>query len=163
MHPEAMEWASRFSTGELIHVLDIGGRDINGTPKALWPNATYTVLDIRPGLGVDIAADAATWIPDREYDLIVAMEVFEHTASWPAICATALKACRTGGMFIATMAGPGRPAHSAVDGLFSLHPGEHYESVAADELERVLLDVGWRDVIVDSQQSPADTRAVATK
>lgn len=164
MHPEAMAWLAQHATDEPVSVLDLGGRNINGSARDVFPNATdYTVLDIIDGAGVDVVADAAEWDPPRTWDVVVAAEVFEHTSVWPAICATALKACQPGGRFIATMAGPGRPAHSAIDGQFRLFPGEHYRNVAADELRAVLEQAGWTDVVVDSRPSPADTRAVATK
>lgn len=168
MHEQAYAWVAKYATGGPVTVLDLGGRDINGSVRPLFPSATmYTVLDIRPGdrpEDVDIIADAAEWNPDdRRWDVVVACEVFEHTASWPAICRTAFKACRPGGLFVVTTAGPGRPAHSGIDGQFRLHPGEHYANVPASELERVLTEVGWRDVVVDSQPSPADTRSVATR
>lgn len=165
MHDAAMQWIAKHATDDPVSVLDLGGRDINGNPRHLWPNATvYTCLDIRPGEGVDIVADAASWDPDgRRWDVVIAAEIFEHTATWPAICRTALKACAAGGRFIVTTAGPGRPPHSAIDGEFRLHPGEHYANVPAPELERVLVEAGWSGVVVDSQPSPADTRAVATR
>lgn len=163
MHSEAMQWIARYATEAEVTVLDLGGRDINGSPRGLWPNATrYTVLDVLPGDGVDIVADAATWEPDDQWDVVCAAEIFEHTASWPAICRTAYRACKPGGTFIVTTAGPGRPPHSMHDGLFRLLPGEHYANVPAFELERVLNETGFHDVIVDSQPMPADTRAVAT-
>jgi 2-polyprenyl-3-methyl-5-hydroxy-6-metoxy-1,4-benzoquinol methylase len=159
-----MQWIAKHATDDEVTVLDLGGRDINGSARDAFPNATrYTVLDILPGEGVDIVADAATWEPDELYDVICAAEIFEHTASWPAICRTAYVACKPGGRFIVTTAGPGRPPHSAIDGLFRLHPGEHYANVPASELERVLVETGFKDVTVDSQPSPADTRAVATR
>ena len=164
MHAEAYAWVQQHATTQPVSVLDIGGRDINGSSRTLFPNATvYRVLDIAAGPNVDIVADAATWTPDGEYDVVVCTEVFEHTASWPQICATALKACAPGGTFIATMAGPGRPVHSAVDGGWTLHPGEHYENVAPADLRAVLEDCGWQDVVVDRRDSPADVRAVAVR
>lgn len=165
MHAEAMAWIAAYADNLApVHVLDLGGRDLNGSPKPLWPNArTYTVVDILPGDGVDVVADAATWEPPHQWDVIISAECFEHTAAWPAIVRTAHKACRPGGRFIVTCAGPGRPPHSAIDGMFRLHPGEHYANVPAAELQRVLHETGWRDVLVDSQPSPADTRAIATR
>jgi SAM-dependent methyltransferase len=164
MHAEAYAWIAQHATDEPVTVLDLGGRSVNGSPRALFPNATeYLVVDIRDGEGVDIVADAATYEPDRQYDCVVSSETFEHTASWPAICRTAYKACKPGGRFIVTTAGPGRPPHSGIDGEFRLHPGEHYANVPAFELERVLTETGWRTVVIDSQPNPADTRAVATK
>lgn len=164
MHAEALAWIAGHSTNLPVRVLDLGGRDVNGSPRHLFPNATvYTCLDILPGEGVDIVADAGTWEPDAEWDYVVSAEVFEHTANWAAICRTAHKACAPGGKFIVTTAGPGRPPHSAIDGGGRLYPGEHYANVPARELERVLVETGWREITVDSQPSPADTRSVATK
>lgn len=164
MHAEAFEWVRRHANTDAVTVLEIGGRDINGSPRALFPNATvYRVLDIADGPNVDIVADAATWTPDDEYDVVVCTEVFEHTPHWRDICATAYKACRPGGKFIATMAGPGRPAHSAVDGGWSLYPGEHYANVHPEELRQALEACGWRDVVVDQRSNPADVRTVAVR
>jgi hypothetical protein len=161
MHAEAMQWVTRYSSGQPVDVLDIGGRFINGSPRGLFPFAAYTVLDIRDGTNVDIVADAATWTPDREYDVVVCCEVFEHTDVWPQICATAHKACKPGGYLVVTCAGPGRAVHSGVDGGPRLHQGEHYANVEPDELRQVLDGCGWRDVLVD--QYGLDVRAHATK
>lgn len=165
MHNEAYEWvrqhAALVPSGGVV--LDIGGRDINGSTRTLFDTRDWTVLDILPGPNVNIVADAATWTPDREYDAIVCTEVFEHAPSWPSICATAFKACKPGGVIIATMAGPGRPEHSAVDGGWSLHPGEYYGNVDPDELRFVLETCGWEDITVDQRTNPADVRVVAHK
>lgn len=164
MHSEAYQWVADHAPRDAAAVLDIGGRNINGTVRSLFPAATvYTALDIAAGPEVDIVADAAAWTPDREYDVVVCCEVFEHTADWRRICDTALAACRPGGMFIATMAGPGRPEHSAVDGGWTLHPGEYYGNVDPFELSAVLQRGGWTNVTVDQRMSPADVRAVAIK
>ncbi|HEY3650451.1 MAG TPA: methyltransferase domain-containing protein [Streptosporangiaceae bacterium] len=165
MHAEALEWIAKHATGDPVTVLDIGGRDLNGSPRRLFPAAaTYTVLDIRPGEDVDIVADAATWDPSGQaWDLVICAETFEHTASWRAICRTAYAACAPGGRLIVTTAAPGRAPHSAVDGAFRLLPGEHYANIRPAELGRVLAGAGWADVVVDVQPSPADVRAVAAK
>lgn len=163
MHPEAHAWVAAYATAEPVTVLDVGGRNINGSNRDLFPAAAYTVLDIADGPGVDIIADAATWTPDREYDLVLCTEVFEHTPDWRQIIATCHKACRAGGRLVLTMAGPGRAEHSAVDGGWTLHPGEHYANIHPDELRQALEAAGWRDITVDRQDSPADVRASAIK
>lgn len=164
MHAEALEFVARFATVDPVVVLDIGGRDINGTTRHLYPNADpYVVLDIADGPNVDVVADAAAWTPDRTYDVVLCTEVFEHTQAWPAIVATARAALRPGGLFVATMAGPGRPPHSAVDGGWTLHPGEHYANVHPDELRQVLASQGWADVEVNVRSQPADVRCVARR
>jgi SAM-dependent methyltransferase len=164
MHAQAYNWVARYYTEAPVAVLDLGGRDINGSVRKLFPGARlYIVLDIAPGENVDVVADASTWAPDREYDVVVSCETFEHTPEWPAICATAFKALRPGGMFLATMAGPGRPEHSGIDGGWTLHPGEHYRNVRPGALRATLLACGFARVVVDQQYDPADVRAMAVK
>jgi SAM-dependent methyltransferase len=159
-----MAWIAKWATGEPVSVLDIGGRDLNGSPQQLFPAAAYTVLDLRPGDDVDIVADASTWDPGgQQWDVVVCAETFEHAAGWRAICRTAYAACAPGGRLIVTTAAPGRPPHSAVDGEFRLLPGEHYANIRPAELERVLTAAGWSDVVIDVQPAPADVRATAVK
>jgi SAM-dependent methyltransferase len=163
MHNEAYAWVAAHATTDPVTVLDIGGRNINGTVRPAFPAARFTILDIAPGDGVDIVANAAEWTPDQSYDVVTCSEVFEHTPDWRGIVETAYAALRPGGRFIATMAGPGRPPHSAVDGGWWLHPGEHYANIEPAELKDALVAAGFVDVEVDQQFSPCDVRAVATR
>lgn len=163
MHPEAHQWVAAHATTEPVMVLDIGGRNVNGTVRDLFPESAYTALDVRPGDGVDIVADAAVWHPDgRAWDVVVCTEVFEHTPDWKLICATAYAALRDGGMFVATMAGPGRPEHSAVDGG-PLQTGEYYDNIEPDDLYAALTACGFREIVVDEQHNPNDVRCVAVR
>lgn len=164
MHDEAYAWVRAHALDGQLDVLDIGGRNINGSVRDLFPDATYTAMDIRPGDGVDIVADAATWHPgDRLWDVVVCTEVFEHTTDWKLICVTAFTSLRPDGRFIATMAGPGRPEHSAVDGGWRLHPGEYYGNVEPGDLRAVLEACGFTEIEVDQQFGPCDVRCVAVK
>jgi SAM-dependent methyltransferase len=163
VHAQAHAWVARYGTTGPVKVLDIGGRNINGTVRGLFPAADYTSLDIIAGDGVDIVADASTWTPTREYDLVVCCEVFEHTDVWPQIIDTAYAALRPGGLFVATMAGPGRAPHSAIDGSHQLYPGEWYANVEPDELRAVLDKAGFVDVTVDQLLQAGDVRCVATR
>ena len=52
-------------TGDPRAGLDIGGRDVNGTARDWFANTYWRGLDIRPGPGVDIVADATTWQAHR--------------------------------------------------------------------------------------------------
>lgn len=163
MHAEAFAWVAQHATQDEVTVLDLGGRNVNGSIRDLFPNATkYVAVDIREGDGVDVVADASTWVPDAEYDVVVSTETFEHTAVWPEICITAFKALKPAGRLILTMAGPGRSEHSAIDGG-PLRPGEYYGNVDPEHLKHILVSAGFKDVVVDSRVSPADTRALATK
>jgi hypothetical protein len=161
MHTAAYEWVAGYSTRDPLRVLDIGGRNINGSPRGLFPHAAYTVLDCLDGEGVDIVADAATWKPDRGYDLVLCVEVFEHAERWRDILVTAYKALLPGGEIVVTCAGPGRAPHSALDGTWCLQPGEWYGNVEPDDLAAGLKAAGFRSIIVD--QLGADVRAHAWK
>jgi SAM-dependent methyltransferase len=155
MHPEAREFVARYarpSPGLLV--LDIGGRDMNGSARDLWPGADYTSMDIAAGPGVDVVADAAEWNPDWQphegFDVVVCCEVFEHAKAWPEIVATAYKALRPGGMFLVTCAGPNRAPHSGRRALPpEPDPDEHYANVYAGQLADVLYVTGFVDLAVD--------------
>lgn len=160
MHPEVLQWVSRWATSEPITVLDIGGQDMNGSCRHLFPAAEYVSLDIAAGRGVDVVADAATWTPDRAYDVVVCCEVFEHTPEWPAMCKTAFEACRAGGVFVATCAGPGRHPHSG-RAATPLQPGEYYQNLDVAGLCGGLKSAGFAEVHI--QQAGLDLRASARR
>ena len=65
MHPEAWHWLDaqiRPLLAGAARVVDLGGRNVNGSPRALFGAAThYSVVDVRAGEGVDIVADAGAW------------------------------------------------------------------------------------------------------
>lgn len=164
MHEQAFSWAAQFRTTEDLAVLDIGGRDLNGSTRPLFPNANpYHVLDILPGAGVDFVADAADWRPEdgRKYDLVITTETFEHAKRWPEIIKTAWDVLRPGGWLIFTCAGPGRPPHSGHAAVWELAPGEWYENVSAEQIREVLADQGWESI--EARQLGLDTQGVAIK
>lgn len=160
MHAEALVWVAAFARecGDPARVLDLGGRNVNGSPRAFFPSAEYVTVDILPG--ADITADAASWVPDQEYDVVVSTETFEHAEAWRGIVRTAYEAARRGGFFIATCAGPGRAPHSGVDGE-QVREWEHYGNVSAAELAAALTDAGWE--ILACEERGEDTRAFAVK
>ena len=138
MHPAVAEWVAAHAPDGPVTVLDIGGRDINGTVRHLFhPDSVWTVIDLRPGPNVDVVADFTTYTHPTEVDVVVCCEVFEHTLVWPQLVAAAAKALKPGGRFLCTCAGPGRAPHSGVDGN-EVKPGEHYANVSAQELAPVL-------------------------
>jgi len=164
VHEQAFSWAAQFRTTEDLAVLDIGGRDLNGSTRPLFPNANpYHVLDILPGAGVDFVADAADWRPEdgRKYDLVITTETFEHAKRWPEIIKTAWDVLRPGGWLIFTCAGPGRPPHSGHAAVWELAPGEWYENVSAEQIREVLADQGWESI--EARQLGLDTQGVAIK
>lgn len=139
MHPQAYRWLAHTIQAfglETATVVDLGGRDVNGTVHRLFTTRPF-VIDIRPGDGVDVVADAADWKPDTEFGVALCTEVFEHTPRWPEIIATAHAALAPGGVLLATCASRDRPPHSAIDGG-PLRDGEFYRNVSSDELTDAL-------------------------
>lgn len=166
MHTEVLDWVGQFRTDEDLSVLDIGGRDLNGSTRALFPNANpYHVLDLRPGPNVDIVADAATWdfrsTGYGPYDLVLTTETFEHAEHWPDIIATAHAILRPGGWLIFTCAGPGRPTHSGVEAVQGLIGDEWYANVSPQEIRAVLEEQGWTDI--ETHLRGLDTQGKAVK
>jgi SAM-dependent methyltransferase len=162
VHEQVLSWVGQFRTDEDLAVLDIGGRDLNGSTRFLFPNANpYHVLDVLPGLNVDFVADAADWKPQRSYDLVVCTETFEHAKRWREIVLTAWDALRPGGWFIFTCAGPGRPPHSGVEAVWGLIGDEWYANVSPEEIQAELVDQGWAEIA--TRQQGLDTQGKAIK
>jgi len=149
MHPAAFEYVrDRVVEYDLApaRVLDFGGRNINGTTRALFPDAEVVGIDIAPGDGVDMVANVAT-VDAGPADLVVSTELLEHTPEGPEIVANARRHLSGHGVFIATMAAPGRPVHGAQGG--PLEPGEWYRNVEPNELDDWLGAAGFSAWLVD--------------
>lgn len=169
MHQAVIDWVAQFRSLDDLAVLDLGGRDLNGSTRPLFPNANpYHVLDIAAGPNVDIVADAADWQPvfsdgtsEAGYDLVLCTETFEHAPRWAQIIETAWKALRPGGWLIFTCAGPGRPAHSGVAPQWELIGDEWYRNVSPEEIREVLHVQGWTEIEV--RLLGTDTQGKAVK
>lgn len=144
-----------------VHVLDLGGRDVNGTTRPLFPGADrYVSVDIAEGRGVDIVCDAAELDLRDRFDVVMSTELLEHAERGAEIVATAFKHLKPGGWFVATMAGPGRKPHSA-DGSHVMSPWEFYRNVSRDLLDSWLVAAGfeWREI----DETHMDMRCVAQR
>lgn len=160
MHTAAMEYVAQWATDEPIRVLDLGGRDVNGSPRSLFPNAHYWSIDLIDGPGVDEIADASIWRGEQgPYDLVLCCEVFEHTRDWPQILWTAKLHCERRGRLVVTCAGLWRAAHSGIDGSPMLKPHEYYHNIDEGRLFDCLLAGGW--YVEDCAQRGEDVQATA--
>lgn len=160
MHDQVLDFCRRHANAGPGTGVELGGRDVNGNARGLWPNVDWTVVDITVGPGVDIAADARTWVPDREYDVALCTEVLEHVEDWQLIVNTAAKALRVGGYLVVTCAGPGRAPHSGREAT-GLQPDEYYRNIDPNELHDALRLSGMEPV--ECHQLGLDTQAVAVR
>lgn len=163
MHAEAYTYVADMVAARNLDggdVLDLGGREVNGSIRGLFPRATqYLTVDIEPHSTVDVVCDAAELdLPDR-FDVVVSTECFEHTERAREIIATAWRHLVPGGVFVATMAGPGREPHSATGGPDV--GGEFYRNVEPADLEDWLEAAGFDEWTVD--QLETDVRCVAVR
>jgi SAM-dependent methyltransferase len=140
MHPAAYHYvagqSSLIVTPEMS-VVEIGGRNVNGSVRSLFPTQRYSAIDVVDGPGVDIVADGADWRPSEPVDCVVCCEVLEHTQKVKAIVNNAAKMLRSGGRFIVTCAGRNRPPCSPIDGG-APRPGEFYQNIELDLILRIL-------------------------
>ena len=169
MHVEARDGLARqldascLDLGAPWRVLDLGGRDINGSIRDLLPGAKWVGLDIESGPGVDLVHDATTPWPagfDR-FDIVVCTEVLEHVERWGAVLRTASEALEPGGpeaLFV-TCASTGRPEHGASGGPRPL-PGEWYGNVSPAALRDALAGL-FRYSHVEYRANPGDAYAWA--
>lgn len=158
MHPACREWVARHLIPARC-VLDLGGRDVNGTVRDLFPGARYLTVDPIPGPGVDVVADGATVDAGHgQWDVVLCLEVLEHVddATARGLLVNGWAHLAPGGRMIVTAAGPGRAAHSAITGdlLDPQCPAEFYRGVTVpllaawlDGLDgRVTVDVTGEDI-----------------
>lgn len=164
MHDDARRWVAdcvdRYGLDENgVAVLDLGGRDVNGTTRRLWAApGRYVVVDLHPHPSVDVVVDAADLSLDERFDVATSTECLEHARRAGEVVATAWRHLRPGGVFVGTAAGPGRRPHGQ-HGASRPADGEWYENVGPLALERWLDAAGFVEWVVDQQG--ADIRWIA--
>lgn len=115
-----------------FRVLEIGSRIINGTVRDLFDKTDYIGVDIKPGPGVDIVADGATFASAKPFDVVVCCEVLEHTPQAGLIVANAYRLLRNRGWLLLTTAAPGRRPHTG-EGIPG-PPSDYYRNIEEEEL-----------------------------
>lgn len=141
MHIEAFDFARKalgLVPRPLGRVVEFGSRNINGTIRMIFPPKTkYIGVDMRPGLCVDVVADAASYKPPSGAHVVVCLEVLEHAPTAEAIVRNAVDIMMPGGHLILTCATDPRGPHSAV-GEGPPQDGEYYGNVAPELVRKWL-------------------------
>lgn len=136
MHDTALDFVRRAleRTGPRRRVVEFGGRDVNGSARALFGDAAYVTLDLLAGPGVDLVGDAAEFQPDAPFDTVLCTSVLEHTPRAAEVVASAFRALEPGGALILTTVTDPFPPHSGIDGSMPPPPGEYYRNPTRLEL-----------------------------
>src|SRR5687767_1695479 len=161
MHDTAHDWLARTLTTlpPRRSVCELGSRNVNGSARDLFHGVRYVGVDLWPGEGVDVVANAATWGESGAYDTVLCCEVLEHTPDAARICQNAYRLLKPGGVFLMTAAGEGREPHSGFDGG-EPDEDEYYENVT----EKMLHDWLQHFVTVAVEVgTPGDIYALAFK
>lgn len=160
MHTEAFAFIKQFATSDPVEVIEIGSRNINGTVRKLFPNATWTGLDLYAGRDVDWVGNALEYDPKGLVDVVICCEVFEHTQQWRELVSKSASWLRQSGELLITCAGNGRTPHSHVNGG-KLRRGEHYANLTDTLLRDSLVGAGLRAIVC--HQLGEDVQAAAIK
>lgn len=148
-------------------VLEVGALNVNGTIRDLFEDCRYVGLDCRDGPGVDVVCLAHEYRePDAAFDVVCALETFEHDPHAPQTISNLLRMLRPGGLFLMTCAGVGRPEHGTArtGGGMGPHP-DFYRNVSPGEFCRWLLDtdVALDELHIRRRAHPCDLYAWAIK
>lgn len=123
---------------QIKRVVEFGSRDINGNIRDLLPpDAEYIGVDQAAGPNVDMVAEASGYSPPWHPDLVLCLNMLEHTPIAPIIINNAWRILAVGGSLILSWPDETWPPHSAIDGG-ALREGEFYHNTTAPELLEML-------------------------
>jgi len=112
-------------------VLELGSKDINGTPREFFTNCEYIGVDQVGGEGVEHVGNAHEY-NNGEFDTVLTTEMLEHDSWAEASLKNAKSILKPGGLLIATAAGVGREKH------YGIHKCEtYYKNIT----KRFVLDI----------------------
>jgi SAM-dependent methyltransferase len=167
MHPGAYKFVQNATEGigiDIVNarILELGSYIVNGTVRNIYNGCeNYVGVDLRPGEGVDVVADATRYCPKADegrYDLVVTTEMLEHCKEPEAVIRNVYKLLKPGGYFIMTAAGPERAPH----GNDGMDVGEEYYG----NIEPTKLK-GWLKIFenehIECRPDLGDVYAVAKK
>ena len=154
MHESVMRWVSdvvvRHWLADADKVLEVGGMNVNGTVRGLFPvaiaNHGYLSVDILDGPGVDqIVHPGELPFPDDTFSVVVSTETLEHDPRPWLTVPEMHRVLRPGGRLVLTARGVGCGYH---------HPPDYWRYTK--EAFRLLLgDAGFTVIeLLDDPQDP---------
>lgn len=177
MHAEAYEFC-RYASNKIgrdidlstSDILDVGGRNVNGSVHELFGAASVTTTDIYDDDGVDILADFSldgvvdSLLLNEKYDVCISTEVLEHAPRWPTIISNMVDTVRSGGWLVITCATTGRPPHSAIDGHYLTdEDNEYYNNVTEQDFINVVEKLDIDLIYINTTTTHCDLQALLRK
>lgn len=120
-------------------VLEIGSLNINGTVRDFFIDCDYIGCDLAEGPGVDVVAEGQELTyPDRDFDVVISAECFEHNPFWRETFKNMTRMSRD--LVIFTCATTGRAEHGTrrttpTDSPFTLD-WDYYQNLTEDDFRR---------------------------
>lgn len=94
-----------------IRVLELGSRDINGTPRELFDVDAYIGVDVAEGVGVDVVVAAKDFVPDAPFDVVISLSMLEHDTEWRASLTASRSFLSDTGMLFLAFGAEGNAPH----------------------------------------------------
>jgi SAM-dependent methyltransferase len=133
-------FAAKYLSPEMVRckrVLDVGSSDYNGSMRPLleqWGCAEYVGIDMDPGPGVDIvmnADDSLKRFGNASFDIVICLEMMEHTRHWRTSLHNIKGVCKPGGLVLMTAPARGYPYHGLYADFWRYQP-EDLQALFAD-------------------------------
>jgi SAM-dependent methyltransferase len=162
MHAEALNWLTQHAQGlgRIVLLVDVGGRNINGSVRPLFDAERIIGVDLYPGPEVDVVCDVRGWEPDALADVVVCAEVLEHAPDAAGVVRACRRLLKPGGRLLLTAAAPPRAPHSGHDGL-DVREGEYYGNVEPLALAKWLSCFSRHEITYDRHHGDVYAEAIA--
>jgi len=143
MHAEAIGWLRKAvntypANFSYRRVLDVGSRNVNGSPRDYFFACDYVGIDIMPGKDVDIVTSVCDLALDAPigFHTIVCMEMLEHDKDWRDSLQAMYELLEPQGLLIITAAGPNRPEHGTHEHTPADSPAtlDYYRNIHQEDL-----------------------------
>lgn len=125
----------------LRNVLEVGSKNINGSPRKYFWFCKYTGVDLSKGKGVDIVGNFAqmNFGHDR-FDIVICFEVLEHCKDWKEVLEKMYLVLKKDGLFILTCASEDRLPHGTNEAHPEASPDttDYYRNISKEDFKSVL-------------------------
>lgn len=145
MNGQVLDFIERRKDKLTGSVLEVGGRDVNGSLREILPHALVT--DMMEGPNVDVVCPAETLLrrfgPDV-FDAVVSTEALEHMEFWREALINMWGVLRDGGWLVMTMANVKKRYHG-YPGDYVRFTEEHVKQIwpKADVKQVGPVSIGW--------------------